>query len=301
MPSDAISTPQKLIVFTGLAAFFGMPCSDLSAAPPAFNAPTAAAHTQSAVFPTQFKRQPFPGGDLFKTPQNPSGWNISLQPGQPDAPRAKKFPTIANIHVITDRSNNFQAFEFSDGRKVETWTISGLRVISDPGSSIAAVSDSTESQAEIESLWDTEAISGWTGMQELSWIKPEHFLSAYQGQESRYHIFVEEYTPQESQPSPTPPPAGNKTKVPAPQSAEQKYPQGMIPGVPLKPMIRAALIDVNTLLPKRVQLGLTTLIYTYDAKPTPIVLPPKVTAILPASNAQDVKSKNTNVSSIPIP
>lgn len=301
MASITISNPYKLVACTASAAFFGLHCSDLSAAPPAFNAPTQAALTQIQVSVTQFKRQPFPGGDLFKTPQNPSSWNISLQSNQPDAPRAKKSPSIANIHVVTERTNNLQSFEFSDGRRVETWTINGLRIISDAGSPIAAVSDSTESKAEIESLWDTEAVTGWTGMQEISWIKPEHFLSVYQGQESRYHIFVEEYIPQEAPPSPTAPPAGNKTKVPGPQSAEQKYPQGMIPGVPLKPMIRAALIDANTLLPKRVQLGLTTLIYTYDANPTPIVLPQKVTALLPTSGAPSAKGKNTNLSSIPIP
>jgi hypothetical protein len=78
----------------------------------------------------------------------------------------------------------------------------------------------------------------------------------------------------------------------------------MIPGVPLKPLIRAALIDANTLLPKRVQLGLTTLIYTYDTTPAPIVLPQKVTSILPAEDlpsAPGAKNKNTNVSSIPVP
>jgi hypothetical protein len=83
--------------------------------------------------------------------------------------------------------------------------------------------------------------------------------------------------------------------------AEQKYPQGMIPGVPLKPSIRAALIDANTLRPKRVQFGLITLIYTYDDNPAPIVIPAKVSALLPPSSQPGAKNKNTNTSSVPLP
>jgi hypothetical protein len=240
---------------------------------------------------------------LFKTPKNPAGWNISIQRTAPTAARDKKLATLANIHITTHKANSLKIFDLSDGSKAESWTWNGLHIVSSPTSLLASISDSGEAVTEIDALWEVEAITGWTSMQELSWIKPEHFLSSYQGQESRYHIFVEEYVPQEPPPSraTTSAPTTNKLKAATPQPTEQKYPQGMIPGVPLKPMIRAALIDTTTLLPKRVQLGLTTLVYTYDATPTPIVLPQKVTAILPAGDAPGTKTKNTNVSSIPVP
>jgi hypothetical protein len=276
-------------------------CSEHALAAPAPNAAPPQARSQFS--PTLFNRQPFPGGELFKTPKNPAGWNISIQRNAATTARDKKNTALVNIHVTTDKANSFQNYEFADGTKTEAWTWSGLRIVSSPASSLASISDSGDAATEADALWEIEAISGWTNMHELRWIKPEHFLSVYQGQESSYHIFVEEYVPEEpppAPPAPTAPAAASKTKAPTLQSSEQKYPQGMIPGVPLKPMIRAALIDTATLLPKRVQLGLNTLVYTYDATPTPIVLPPKVTSILPASDTGD-KTKNTNVSSIPVP
>jgi hypothetical protein len=300
MSTKTLSKPIHLGLLAGISAILAL-CSEQAFAAPA---PTATSPQARGQFsPTLFNRQPFPGGELFKTPKNPAGWNISIQRNAPTAARGKKNIALVNIHVTTDKANSFQNYEFSDGNKTEAWTWSGLRIVSSPASSLASISDSGDATTEIDALWEIEAISGWTNMHELSWIKPEHFLSSYQGQESRYHIFVEEYVPEEPAPAPAPatPAAASKTKAPTPQPSEQKYPQGMIPGVPLKPMIRAALIDTTTLLPKRVQLGLTTLVYTYDATPTPIVLPPKVTSILPASDAPGAKTKNTNVSSIPVP
>jgi hypothetical protein len=306
MPTATLFRLRNPIHLTVFSAFLALYCPHSSAAPAAPNPPSSSAQSQTPALTTQFNRQPFPGGALFKTPPNPSGWHISAQRSTPTSPRDKKAIVLANTHVTTDKTNSFQTFEFSDGTKTESWTLNGLRVVSDPSSARAAVSDSGDAKAELDSLWDIESITGWTSMQELSWIKAEHFLSSYQGQESRYHIFVEEYIPQELPPSPAQPSpaASNKPKAATPQAAEQKYPQGMIPGVPLTPLIRAALIDANTFLPKRVQLGLSTLIYTYDATPAPIVLPPKVTSILPVNelpSAPGAKSKNTNVSSIPVP
>ena len=135
---------------------------------------------------------------MFKTPKNPAGWNISIQRNAPTAARDKKNIALVNIHVTTDKANSFQNYEFSDGNKTEAWTWSGLRIVSSPASSLASISDSGDATTEIDALWEIEAISGWTNMHELSWIKPEHFLSSYQGQESRYHIFVEEYVPEDA-------------------------------------------------------------------------------------------------------
>ena len=298
MSNKTLSKPSHLGLLAGISTVLALSSERALAAP----APTAASpQARSQFSPTLFNRQPFPGGELFKTPKNPAGWNISIQKNAPTTARDKKNTGLVNIHVTTDKANSFQNYEFSDGNKTEAWTWNGLRIVSSPASSLASVSDSGDAKTEIDALWEVEAISGWTNMHELSWIKPEHFLSSYQGQESRYHIFVQEYVPEEPAPAPTAPASASKTKGPTPQPSEQKHPQGMIPGVPLKPMIRAALIDTTTLLPKRVQLGLTTLVYTYDATPTPIVLPPKVTSILPASDAPGAKTKNTNVSSIPVP
>jgi hypothetical protein len=298
MSTKTLSKPIRLGLLAGISTVSALSLEPSSAAP----APTAASPQNRGQFsPTLFNRQPFPGGELFKTPKNPAGWNISIQRNAPATTREKKNPSLVNIHVTTDKSNSFQNYEFSDGNKTESWTWNGLRIVSSPASSLASISDSGDAKTEVDALWEIEAISGWTNMHELSWIKPEHFLSSYQGQESRYHIFVEEYVPEEPPPAPSTPSTANKTKSPIPQPQEQKYPQGMIPGVPLKPMIRAALIDATTLLPKRVQLGLTTLVYAYDATPTPIVLPAKVTSILPAGEAPGPKTKNTNVSSIPVP
>ncbi len=298
MSTKAFSSPLRVGLLAVISAVLAIRSEQALAAA----APTAASpQTRSQFSPTLFNRQPFPGGELFKTPKNPAGWNISIQRNAPTTAREKKNAALVNIHVTTDKANSFQSYEFSDGNKTEAWTWSGLRIVSSPSSSLASISDSGDATTEIDALWEIEAISGWTTLQELSWIKPEHFLSSYQGQESRYHIFVEEYVPEEPAPAPTAPAAAGRAKAPTLQPSEQKYPQGMIPGVPLKPMIRAALIDTSTLLPKRVQLGLTTLVYTYDATPTPIVLPPKVTSILPASDAPGAKTKNTNVSSIPVP
>jgi hypothetical protein len=298
MSTKTLSKPIHLGLLAGISTVLALSSEQALAAP----APAAASpQARSQFSPTLFNRQPFPGGELFKTPKNPAGWNISIQRNAPTTARDKKNTALVNIHVTTDKANSFQNYEFSDGNKTEAWTWSGLRIVSSPASSLASISDSGDATTEIDALWEIEAISGWTNMHELSWIKPEHFLSSYQGQESRYHIFVEEYVPEEPAPAPAAPAAASKTKTPTPQPSEQKHPQGMIPGVPLKSMIRAALIDTTTLLPKRVQLGMTTLVYTYDATPTPIVLPPKVTSILPASDAPGAKTKNTNVSSIPVP
>jgi hypothetical protein len=298
MSTKTLSKPIRLGLLAGISTFLALASKALIAAP----APTGTSpqvRTQSPV--TLFKRQQFPGGELFKTPKNPAGWNISIQRDASTSARDKKNLALVNIHVTTDKANSLQNYEFSDGNKTESWTWNGLRIVSSAASSRASISDSVDVTTEADALWELEAISGWTNMQELSWIKPEHFLASYQGQESRYHIFVEEHVLEEPPPAPSAPSTANRMKAPTPQPPEQKYPQGMIPGVPLKPMIRAALVDATTLLPKRVQLGLTTLIYTYDATPTHIVLPAKVVAILPAGDTPGTKTKNTNVSSIPVP
>ena len=195
-----------------------------------------------------------------------------------------------------------ELWEFAHGLKQEFWTFRNIRLASTPDSPFASFSDPAQSNPDTSLLWSSSHVSNWSGLEEIKWIKPENFVSRYQGQESAYLIFAEEQDLEDpASAAPTPAanakpsqgaaPAASAQTARTAQAAAQQFPPGLIPGVPLKPTIRAALIDETTRLPKRVQFGLETLIYTYETKPENLAIPKKISALIPPELINPEKPK----------
>jgi hypothetical protein len=81
-------------------------------------------------------------------------------------------------------------------------------------------------------------------------------------------------------------------------AAAPKAPMGLIPGVALKPSVRAVAIDAQTRLPRYAQFGTTTLAYTFTSNAPPPQIPSKVSALVRRVPARPV---NPAVSSVPTP
>lgn len=80
-------------------------------------------------------------------------------------------------------------------------------------------------------------------------------------------------------------------------TADPKFPWGLIPGVPLKSSVRAAAIDLNTRLPRVVQIGIDSFVYSYETAPSAPAVPAKITPLVrPAA-----PPVNPAVSSVPVP
>jgi hypothetical protein len=203
-----------------------------------------------------------------------------------------------------DKIKTLEVWEFAHGLKQEFWTFRNIRLTSTSDSPFASFSDLAQANPDSSLLWSSSHVSHWSAMEEIKWIKPENFVSRYQGQESSYLIFAEEQDledPNSAAPATTPAanskpsqgaaPAASAQTARAAQAAAQQFPPGLIPGVPLKPSIRAALIDETTRLPKRVQFGLETLIYAYETKPENPPIPKKISALIPPELTNPEKPK----------
>ena len=277
------------------------------AAPPVAPRPAAsgpAVSKQATPTPFIFNRTPYPGGELFKGPAVPIQWTVTFQkPPAPSAPRLKTTDqSLVKIQVYMDKTKMLELWEFAHGLKQEFWTFRNIRLASTPDSPFASFSDPAQSNPDTSLLWSSSHVSNWSGLEEIKWIKPENFVSRYQGQESAYLIFAEEQDLEDpASAAPTPAanakpsqgaaPAASAQTARTAQAAAQQFPPGLIPGVPLKPTIRAALIDETTRLPKRVQFGLETLIYTYETKPENLAIPKKISSLIPPELISPEKPK----------
>jgi hypothetical protein len=268
-------------------------------------APGTAASKPATPTPFIFNRTPYPGGELFKAPAVPIQWTVTFQ--KPSAPSSTRLKTtdqsLVKMQVYMDGIKTQETWEFAHGLKQEFWTFKNIRLISMPDSPLVSFSDPLQTDSDSSLLWSSAHVSNWSAMEEIKWIKPENFVSRYQGQESSYLIFAEEDLEDPTAGAPAPTPAANTKPLQgaAPstsaqsarttQPAAQQFPPGLIPGIPLKPTIRAALLDETTRLPKRVQFGVETLIYTYETKPENLPIPKKIATLLPSELTSPAKPK----------
>ena len=275
--------------------------------PPRSPAAGAAASKPATPMPFIFNRTPYPGGELFKAPTVPIQWTVSVQKAQQPSSSRSKSPdrSLAKMQIYMDKMKTVEIWEFAHGLKQEFWTFKGMRLVSAPDSPHVSFAEMAAANPDSSMLWSTDQITYWPGMEEIRWIKPDNFVSRYQGQESSYLIFAEEENledPGETGQAPAPsanakpyqgaaPTTPSQPSRAAQAAAQQQYPPGLIPGVPLKSNIRAALIDETTRLPKRVQFGLETLIYTYETKPENLAIPKKIAELLPPELATPEKPK----------
>jgi hypothetical protein len=298
-PEMACKNMLAIVLFT---------TNPVHAAPPATlrsPSPGPAVSKQSASTPFIFMRAPYPGGELFKAPSVPIEWTVNFQKAASRQTSANsEAKALVSVRIYKDNLKTVQVSEFSDGFKRELWDFKVTCLSSRVGSEIVSYTTSWQEPAEEAMLWASRVVTNWPAMGEIKWIKPENFVSRYQGQESSYLIFAEEQeledptaappatsTAANAKPSQGAASAASAQTARTAQAAAQQFPPGLIPGVPLKSTIRAALIDETTRLPKRVQFGLETLIYTYETKPENLPIPKKIAALLPPELTNPEKPK----------
>ena len=296
----------NMVAILLLALLNTIPMHAAPPAPPRSPAPGPAASKQATPTPFIFNRTPYPGGELFKAPTIPIQWTVTFQkPPAPSSSRAKTTDqSLVKMQVYKDKIKTLEVWEFAHGLKQEFWTFGNIRLTSTPDSPFASFSDLAQANPDSSLLWNPAHVSHWSAIEEIRWIKPENFVARYQGQESSYLIFAEEQDLEDpssaapastsaanAKPSQGAAPAASAQTARTAQAAAQQFPPGLIPGVPLKPTIRAALIDETTRLPKRVQFGLETLIYAYETNPESPPIPKKISALIPPELTSPEKPK----------